>query len=72
MTHTNAVAVALVAADGVIDKLELETSIPQTQRTKLAAYQAKLAGGKSTTKSEDKVFLNILQQFVILRHKITA
>jgi hypothetical protein len=55
----------------VIDKLELETSIPKTQRTKLAAYQAKLAV-KSTTKSEDKIFLNILTQFMILRHKIRA
>jgi hypothetical protein len=71
MTYTNAVAVALVAGNGVIDKLELETSIPKTQRTKLAAYQAKLAV-KSTTKSEDKIFLNILTQFMILRHKITA
>lgn len=72
MTHTNAVAVAIVAADGLIDKLELETNIPVTHRTVLATYQAKLAGGKSTTKTEDRRFLHILDVWMIQRHKITA
>jgi len=71
MTYTNAVAVALIAGNGVIDKLELETIIPVTHRTFLATYQAKLAS-KSTTKSEDRRFLNVLQVWMIQRHKITA
>jgi len=71
MTFTNAVAVALVAGNGVIDKLELETIVPITHRTFLATYQAKLAA-KSTTKSEDRRFLAILQVWMIQRHKITA
>ncbi len=71
MTYTNAVAAALVAADGVIDKLELETNVPVTHRTFLATYQAKLAV-KSTTKSDDRRFLNILSVWMIQRHKITA
>lgn len=71
MTYTNAVAVALIAGNGVIDKLELETIIPGTQRTFLATYQTKL-GSKSTTKSEDRRFLFIIGQWMIQRHKITA
>lgn len=72
MTHTNAVAGAFVAADGVIDKLELETSIPKSSRDTLAAYQAKLAGGVSTRKDEDRKMLNILSTWMLMRHKITA
>jgi hypothetical protein len=71
MTFGNAVLAAFVAANGVIDKLELETIIPKTQRTFLATYQAKGAA-KSTTKTEDIRMLNILKQWMILRHKITA
>jgi len=71
MTYTNAVAVALIAGNGVIDKLELETIVPVTHRTFLATYQTKLAA-KSTTKSEDRRFLAILQVWMIQRHKITA
>jgi hypothetical protein len=72
MTYTNAVAVALIASNGVIDKLELETIVPVSHRTFLANYQAKLAANKSTTKTEDRRFLAILQVWMIQRHKITA
>lgn len=71
MTYTNAVAVALIAGDGVIDKLELETSIPKSDRTFLGTYQTKL-GSKSTRKDEDRRFLHILEVWMIQRHKITA
>jgi len=71
MTYTNACAVVLCATNGLIDKMELETIIPATHRAFLAAYQAKLAA-KSTTKSEDRRFLNVLQVWMIQRHKITA
>jgi hypothetical protein len=71
MTYTNAVAVALIAANGVIDKLELETNIPVSHRTFLANYQTKLAS-KSSTKTEDRRFLAVLQVWMIQRHKITA
>jgi len=71
VTFTNAVCVALIAGNGVIDKLELETNIPVTHRTFLATYQAKLAA-KSTTKSEDRRFLHVLEVWMIQRHKITA
>ena len=71
MTYTNAVCVALIAGNGVIDKLELETNIPVTHRTFLGTYQAKLAS-KSTNKSEDRRFLHILEVWMVQRHKITA
>ena len=68
MLNTNAVATVLVAADGVIDKLELETSIPKGDRTFLGVYQTKLAAGP-TSKDEDKHFLKILTEWAIFRHK---
>ena len=71
MTYDNAVSVALIAADGVIDKLELETSIPVSDREFLAAYQAKLAS-TSSRKDEDKRFLNIFKVWMIQRHRITG
>jgi hypothetical protein len=71
MTYTNAVAVALQATNGVLDKLILETNIPVTHRTFLTTYKAKLAA-KSTTKTEDRRFLHILDVWMIQRHKITA
>jgi len=71
MTYTNAVAVAFVAGDGVIDKLELETSIPKSDRDFLAAYQTKL-GSASTKKDEDRRAINIFLTWAIMRHRITA
>jgi len=68
MENTNAVAVALVAADGVIDKLELETSIPKSDRTYLGAYQTKLAAGL-TRKDEDARVIEIFRVWAIHRHK---
>jgi hypothetical protein len=72
MTYTNAVAVAYIATNGVIDKLVLETKIPKTHRTFLTNWKAKLAANKSTTKSEDRRMLYIQGVWMIQRHKITA
>jgi len=71
MTYTNAVAVALIAGDGVIDKLELETSIPVSDRDFLAAYQTKL-GSASSRPSEDERFCKLLTDWMLRRHRITA
>jgi len=68
MLNTNAVAVALCAADGVIDKLELETSIPVSERTWLGTYQTKL-GSAPTRKDEDMHLVKILQIWALNRHK---
>lgn len=68
MLNTNAVAVALVAEDGVIDKLELETKIPQGDRGFLTLYQAKLAAGP-TRIDEDLLFLKIFTEWAQHRHK---
>ena len=58
MINTNAVAVVMVEANKLIDKLELDLSIPQGDRAFLAAYQAKLAAGP-TKLWEDLVFIRI-------------
>lgn len=71
MTFTNAVCEAFCAVDGVIDKLELELGIPVSDREFLAMYQTQLAT-KSTRKDLDKHFLNILNVWMIQRHRITA
>ena len=68
MLNTNAVAVALVAGNGVIDKLELETSIPVSDRTFLGVYQTKLAAGL-TRKDEDARVIEIFRVWAIQRHK---
>lgn len=68
MLDTNAVAVVMVEAAKLIDKLELEHSIPLGDRTFLAAYQAKLAAGP-TRKDEDELFLKIFREWAIFRHK---
>lgn len=60
MDNSNAVAGALVAANGVIDKLELATGdVPASDITWLAGYQTKLASG-NTRPWEDLKFLGIL------------
>lgn len=68
MLNTNAVAVALVAVDGPIDKLELETIIPASDRAWLAVYQAKLAAGP-TRKDEDMRFARLLERWAVHMHK---
>ena len=68
MLNSNAVAVALVVGDGVIDKLELETIIPKSERIWLGVYQAKLAAGP-TRKDEDDRVLGIFRTWAIHRHK---
>ena len=72
MTHDNAVAVAIVAADSLIDKLELETSIPKSDRDFLAAYQAKVSGGTSSSKDEDRRMIKIFEVWALQRHRITG
>ncbi|HUV12029.1 MAG TPA: hypothetical protein VMY18_00230, partial [Acidobacteriota bacterium] len=62
MLDTNAVAVALVAGNGVVDKLELETGLPKSDTTFLGVYQAKLAAGP-TRKDEDMHFIKILTRW---------
>jgi len=63
MTYTNAVAVVMSGADGLIDKLELETKLSKNDRAYLAAYQAKLAAG-DTTLTEDLDFLRIFEDWI--------
>ncbi len=68
MKNDNAVAVALVAGDGVIDKLELETSIPLGDRTWLGVYQTKLGAG-FTRIDEDQNLVRIFEMWVTHLHK---
>lgn len=70
MTYTNSIAQKLVEANGLIDLLELDTSITKTHRDQLAAYQAKLLV-KSTSKTDDRRFLHYFTTW-LLRQKITA
>ena len=69
LKDTNAVAIARVAGNGVIDKLELETSLPLSDRTWLGVYQAKLAAG-FTRVDEDQNLLRILLMWVTHLHKM--
>jgi hypothetical protein len=63
MINTDLVSVALVAADGVIDKMELATYVFGTQDLKdLAAYQAKLATTR-TTQTEDEIFVEKFHRY---------
>lgn len=56
MVNTNAVAVALCASNGVIDKLELETGVFGAEDLKfLAKYQTKLSSAR-TSASDDQYF----------------
>jgi len=71
MNYDNAVAEVMLESDKLIDKLELETSIPKSDRDFLAAYQAKLVANKSTNKSEDARFCDIFKTWMIQRHRIT-
>ena len=68
MLNTNAVAVAFVAGNGVIDKLELETSISISDRTFLGVYQTKLGAGL-TRKDEDARAIEIFRVWAIHQHK---
>jgi len=68
MLNTNAVAVVMVEAAKLIDKLELETGIPLGDRTFLATYQAKLAAGP-TRKDEDMLFIDIFRNWALNIHK---
>ena len=64
MSNTDAVAVALVAADGVIDKMELDERLSSTDHAALAEYQANLAAGP-TSRRQDINFLRILEKFIV-------
>jgi len=68
MLNTNAVAVVMVEAAKLIDKLELETSITVSDRAFLAVYQTKLAAGP-TRKDEDQRFFKIFETWGIHLHK---
>lgn len=71
MVYDNQVAVVMIEAAKFIDKLELETGIPKSQRDFLAAWQAKLAANKSTSKDEDRKLCWIFQNWILNIHKIT-
>jgi len=70
MMHTSAVAGALVATNGLLDKLIADTSLPVSMREKLTAYKTKLAT-QHTKKSEDLIFVEFLR-FWVRRQKITS
>lgn len=62
MKSSDAVAVAMAATDGLIDKMELDTGkLTHEERTFLAAYQTALGSG--TTKDQDMRFLGIFKKF---------
>ena len=71
MTYDNAVCVVMVEAAKFVDKLELETSIPKSDRDFLAAWQAKIALSKSTSPSEDQRLVKIFEDWILRRHRIT-
>lgn len=68
MDYTNAVAEVIVEADKLIDKLELETGIPKSDRDFLAAYQTKLDSA-NTSRAEDIRFIQIFENWVMNIHK---
>ncbi len=68
MLNSNAVAVVMVEGDKLIDKLILETGIPQGDRTFLGVYKAKLAAGP-TRKDEDMLFIDIFKRWSLHIHK---
>jgi len=63
MHKDNAVAVVLIAADGVIDKLELDTQICISDRNFLAMYQTGLAT-KNSRPAHDLRFADILKRWM--------
>ena len=63
MKTADAVLVALIAGDGVIDKLELALAIPKSDRDFLAAYQTK-AGAGNTRIDEDVHVADIYKRYV--------
>ena len=63
MVSTDAVLVALIAADGVVDKLELALALPKSDRDFLAAYQTK-GGAGNTRIDEDVHVVEILMRYV--------
>ena len=71
MNYDNAVAEVMLENDKLIDKLELETSIPKSDRDFLAAYQATLVANVSTRKSDDGRFCDIFKTWMIQRHRNT-
>lgn len=69
MSNADAVAVALCAANGVIDKLELSTGVfGAMENTFLAHYQLTLASGP-TSLSDDAIFTQMLSRYMSV-HKI--
>lgn len=71
MNYDNAIAEVMLETDKLIDKLELETSIPKSDRDFLAAYQAQLVADVSTSKAQDGRFCDIFKTWMIMRHRIT-
>jgi len=59
----DAVLVALIAENGVVDKLELALGIPKGDRDFLAAYQTK-GGAGNTRIDEDVLVADILKRYV--------
>ena len=71
MNYDNQVAEVMLENAKLIDKLELETSIPKSDRDFLAAYQATLVANVSTRKSDDGRFCDIFKTWMIRRHRNT-
>jgi hypothetical protein len=67
MVNTDAVAVDLVAASGVIDDMEASTYVYGKEDLKfLAKYQVKLASAR-TTQSEDFYFLGLFNKYFVVK-----
>jgi hypothetical protein len=67
MVNTDAVAVDLVAASGVIDDMEASTYVFEAEDKKfLAKYQAKLASAR-TKQSDDFYFLGLLNRYFLVK-----
>lgn len=62
MTYTNAVVAAMVAANGVIDKLELWAELTPQEAAFLAAYQTTLGSGNSNS-ADDMTFKAIFDRW---------
>jgi len=71
MNYDNQVAEVMLEDNKLLDKLELETSIPVSDREFLAAYQATLVANVSTRKSDDGLFCDIFKTWMIQRHRNT-
>lgn len=67
MVNTDAVAVDLVAVNGVIDDMEASTYVFGAEDKKfLAKYQAKLASAR-TSQSEDFYFLGLFNKYFMVK-----